>query len=192
MSATTWWWVRHGPTHRKDMIGWTDAPADLSDKARLARLGAALPKGAPVVSSDLLRATATADAVQGARARLPHSQNLREIHFGRWEEMSFARIEAEDGALSRRFWEHPGAVTAPGGESWDGLSHRVNGFVDSTPAPRHIIVVAHMGPILCQLQRALGLSAYAAFSHKIDNLSVTALTHEQGRWHVEMLNHHPR
>ena len=36
--TATIWWVRHGPTHRKEMVGWSDVPADLSDTAALARL----------------------------------------------------------------------------------------------------------------------------------------------------------
>ena len=35
---TRLWWVRHGPTHAKAMVGWRDLPADLSDTAALARL----------------------------------------------------------------------------------------------------------------------------------------------------------
>jgi broad specificity phosphatase PhoE len=38
------WLVRHGPTHAKGMVGWTDLPADLSDGAALARLNAHLPQ----------------------------------------------------------------------------------------------------------------------------------------------------
>ena len=57
---TTLWLVRHGPTHAKAMIGWTDLPADLSDAGAIARLRAALPD-APIVSSDLIRAVTTAD-----------------------------------------------------------------------------------------------------------------------------------
>ncbi|MEY8841169.1 histidine phosphatase family protein, partial [Cribrihabitans sp. XS_ASV171] len=30
--------VRHGPTHAKGMVGWSDLPADLSDTALLDRL----------------------------------------------------------------------------------------------------------------------------------------------------------
>ena len=59
--------VRHGPTHAKSMVGWSDLPADLSDTAALARLEAALPREAVVISSDLIRAVATADAIQGDR-----------------------------------------------------------------------------------------------------------------------------
>ncbi|HHL22744.1 MAG TPA: histidine phosphatase family protein, partial [Aliiroseovarius sp.] len=27
----SWWWLRHGPTHAKGLVGWSDVPADLSD-----------------------------------------------------------------------------------------------------------------------------------------------------------------
>ncbi len=37
---TRFWLVRHGPTHAKAMIGWTDLVADLSDVETLARLSA--------------------------------------------------------------------------------------------------------------------------------------------------------
>ncbi|MEN8741466.1 MAG: histidine phosphatase family protein, partial [Phaeobacter gallaeciensis] len=60
--------VRHGPTHAKSMVGWSDLPADLSDSAALHRLSAALPEDALVVSSDLSRAADTASAIQGDRA----------------------------------------------------------------------------------------------------------------------------
>jgi hypothetical protein len=69
---TRFWLVRHGPTHAKTMIGWTDLAADLSDTGALQRLAAHLPPGAPVISSDLSRAIATADALGPDRPRLPH------------------------------------------------------------------------------------------------------------------------
>ena len=31
---TRFWLVRHGPTHAKTMVGWTDLPADLSARLR--------------------------------------------------------------------------------------------------------------------------------------------------------------
>ncbi len=132
--VTRLWWVRHGPTHAKDMIGWTDLPADLSDLAALARLRAHLPGEAPILSSDLVRAVATADAL-GADRRLPPLPALREIHFGAWEGLRFAEAEARDPALIRRFWEEPGEVSAPGGESWDdAVRPRVNRAVDGLAA----------------------------------------------------------
>ncbi|MEO0665238.1 MAG: histidine phosphatase family protein, partial [Pseudomonadota bacterium] len=89
---TTFWWVRHGPTHEKAFTGWRDVPADLSDRAALKRLSAFLPWDAPILSSDLQRTRATADAIQGARTRLPDHAGLREFDFGLWDGMRFDAI----------------------------------------------------------------------------------------------------
>lgn len=190
MGVTRLWWVRHGPTHARTMIGWTDRPADLSDRAALGRLAAFLPDGAPVISSDLSRAVATADAVQGARPRLPHDPDLRELHFGAWEDRSFAEIDAETPDLIRAFWETPGAVRAPGGEGWHDLSARVSRAADRLVgrAP-DVIVVAHFGAILSQIERATGQTTTEVFARTIDNLSVTRLDCAGGRWRTGPVNH---
>ncbi len=187
------WLVRHGPTHAKTMIGWTDRPADLSDAAALDRLGAALPEAAEVVSSDLSRAVATADRIGGTRARRSHREELREIHFGAWEDRSFAEIDAETPGEIRAFWETPGAVRAPGGESWDDLTARVTAGIDTEleRGAEDLIVVCHFGAILTQVQRALDLTAQAAFRMKIDPLSVTLLERHGSGWSVGFVNRLP-
>ncbi|WP_103258344.1 histidine phosphatase family protein [Tabrizicola aquatica] len=174
---TRFWLVRHGPTHAKSMIGWTDLPADLTDTATLARLSAHLPAQAPVISSDLSRAIATADALGPNRPRLPHDPALREIHFGAWEQRSFTEVEAESPTLIRAFWDQPGEIRPPGGESWTDLTTRTWSALDRLQgqAP-DVIVVAHFGPILAALQRATAATALETFAQKIDNLSVTCLT----------------
>ena len=174
------------------MVGWSDLPADLSDQDALARLSACLPQ-APVVSSDLSRAITTADALCTTRPRLPHDPGLREIHFGAWEMCSFAQVEAETPALIRAFWETPGPIAPPGGESWDNLHARVCASLDRhlREKPDELIIVAHFGAILAALQRALGISAAEVFGHKIDNLSVTELTHGSAGWTVGRINHIP-
>ncbi|CUH88806.1 Alpha-ribazole phosphatase [Phaeobacter sp. CECT 5382] len=186
--------VRHGPTHAKTMVGWSDLPADLSDTAAIARLKAHLPPEALVVSSDLIRAVDTASAIQGARRRLPHLPALREIHFGAWELRSWKEIDAEDPTRIRAYWETPGETTPPGGESWNQVCARVNDAVDqllATHAGQDLVIVGHFGQILTQIQRAEGLSAEAAFSHRIDNLSVSELHFAKGRWSSAGINHLP-
>jgi alpha-ribazole phosphatase len=186
---TRFWLVRHGPTHAKAMIGWTDLPADLSDTAALHRLDAHLPASAPVISSDLSRARATADAL-ASRPRLAHDPDLREIHFGHWEARSFAEVEAEDPGLIRAFWDQPGDIRPPGGESWNDLTRRTHAALDRLRgAAPDIIVVAHFGPILAALQRATGHSAAQVFAHRIENLSVTALSLDPPQVHA--INHRP-
>nr|WP_244328125.1 histidine phosphatase family protein [Roseibium sp. RKSG952] len=186
--------VRHGPTHAKTMVGWSDIPADLSDHAAIARLQTHLPSGGIVVSSDLSRAADTASAIEGTRRRLPHHPDLREINFGTWELRPFADIEAEDPELAFAYWDNPGEVRPPEGESWNQVRARVDAVIDGLIAEHtgsDLIVVAHFGVILTQVQRALAVDAQQAFSHRIDNLSVTEITDHGDRWSVERINHIP-
>ena len=192
---TVWHWVRHGPTHERTFVGWRDVPADLSDRAALSRLDAALPEQALIVSSDLQRCVATADALDtSARQRLPHHADLRELHFGAWDGLHFREVAARDPELSRAYWETPGDVVAPEGESWNQTAARVHRVVDTLNAAHpdaQIIAVAHFGVILTQVQRALGISASAVMAHKIDNLSITRIAHAPFGWRVDTINHLP-
>lgn len=174
------------------MVGWSDVPADLSDQGAIARLSAYLPDDALIVSSDLTRAATTADAVQENRQRLQHDPALREMHFGDWEFRSHSQIETETPALIRAFWDQPGDVRPPNGESWNDLTARIWAATDrlSTDFPdRNIIVVAHFGAILSALQRAQDLTPHQVFSHRIDNFSVTEMAYCADGWQLGRINH---
>ena len=192
---TVWHWIRHGPTHEKNFVGWRDVPADLSDTAQIARLNALLPSEAIVVSSDLIRAVATADVLDTPdRRRLPHDRRLRELDFGDWDGKHFSEVAASHPELSRAYWETPGNVTAPGGESWNDAAFRIRGAVDALNKEHpdaHIIAVAHLGVILTQVQRAGGMTPQQAMGNRIDNLSLTRLAHDRGHWTVQTINHVP-
>jgi len=125
--------VRHGPTHVKAMVGWTDVKADLTDAAALARLRASLPQKALMVSSDLRRAIDTADALQLRQTRLPHAMGLREMHFGEWEMKTFNDVNATDPDGIFAFYDTPGDVAPPKGESWNMFSARVDTAIDTLP-----------------------------------------------------------
>lgn len=191
---TTWHWVRHGPTHEKAFVGWRDVAADLSDYAQLARLDGLLPREAVLISSDLTRARQTADVLAEGRVRLGDHPDLREFHFGEWDGHQAADVARSHPELSRAYWETPGDVTPPGGESWNTAAARVARVVDALTAAHgdaHIVAVAHIGVILTQVQRALGVTPQEAIGHRIDNLSVTTLTVTDGAWRVEGINHCP-
>ncbi len=190
-----WWWLRHGPTHQSGFVGQRDVPADLSDHAAIARLRACLPVRARLISSDLSRARATADAVAGpGHIRLPDAPALREFDFGAWDGLDWRQVAARDPDLSRRFWEDPGAVRPPGGESWDDVAARVSRRVaaeNARPGPDDVIAVAHFGVILTQLQQALGTSPAQALAQPIAPLSLTRLDWDGAGWQVKMVNHLP-
>lgn len=190
--TTRLFWVRHGPTHAKGLVGWADLPADLSDTARIARLDAHLPRQAGLVSSDLSRAVATADTLAEGRTRLPNDPALRELDFGDWDLKAPDDIEDQD--RYQAFWDHPGEVRPPSGETWSELGARVGTATDaliSAHPGADLVIVAHLGVILTQVQRALALTATEAFDHSIAPLSVTELHHTPSGWHVAGINHAP-
>jgi len=176
------------------MTGWRDVPADLSDTDRLARLNAYLPTGALLISSDLIRATATAQALSAGRQALPPAPALREFDFGDWDGKRFDEVAASHPDLSRTFWEQPGDIAPPGGESWNALAARVSVEVNRLVAShrgRDIIAVAHFGVILTQVRQALRITPYQALSHRIEPLSVTCVTHDGSAWQAGVINHAP-
>lgn len=192
---TVWHWVRHGPTYAKNFVGWRDLPADLSDDAQIERLKEHLPDEAILLASDLDRARRTADALQtNGHVRLADDPHLREIHFGIWDGMHFEDIALRDPHLSRQFWEEPGHVTAPAGESWNETTARVEGVVrriNHRYPKAQVIVAAHFGVILTQVQKAARITPYEALAHRIDNFSVTRISWDHGKGRVETINHLP-
>lgn len=185
------WWVRHGPTHEKTFVGWRDVAADLSDHPSIARLSAHLPIGAHLVSSDLSRASATADALGRGRHRLPDAPALREFDFGDWDGRHFSEI---DPTRSRAFWENPGDNAPPNGESWNAATDRINAGVEAliaTIGAGDVIVVAHAGVIVTQVCRARGITPHQALACKIDNLSVTQTIFGPDGWRAGAINHIP-
>ncbi|MFC2970142.1 histidine phosphatase family protein [Acidimangrovimonas pyrenivorans] len=189
---TRWWWVRHGPTHQRCFTGWRDVPADLSDHDHIARLDTHLPRDALLVSSDLLRAVATADVLAEGRTRLPHAAAIREFDFGDWDGCAFDEVLHSQPEAARAFWKHPGEAAPPGGESWNEAASRVTGFVDGltrTHPGRDIVAVAHLGVILTQLRRAGELTAAEAITQHIAPLSVTRIDGDGVEWQLRQVNH---
>ncbi len=183
------WLIRHGPTHSRSFCGWRDIPADLSDHDQIERLETFLPPDAPLVSSDLIRTVTTADRLQGSRPRLPHDPALREIHFGRWEGMDFAAIEAESPGALEDLWQ--GRRPAPEGESWPDLCARVvPALLGHAARAPEVIVVAHFGTILAALEGIGGLSHAEALARHIDPLSLTRIT-PGAACPVDLINHEP-
>lgn len=170
------WLVRHGPTHARVFVGRTDLPADLSDGARIDRLAAALPH-APIVSSDLLRARTTADALARGRPRLPDASGLREFDYGDWDGRAWDEIDDPD---LRRFLETPGDLRAPGGESWNDLAARATATLERLAIGPDLIAVCHMGTILTQWARATGLPPARAVAQPVAPLSLTRIDLEPG------------
>ncbi len=132
-----------------------------------------------IYTSDLRRARQTAEAIAshfgiGFEVR----PGLREIHFGRWEGLSWSEIEACDPVLAKSWAERYPNSTAPGGESLQQFERRVRAesaflFAAATECP--VAVVAHAGFMRVLLTNFYGVLEEEAWKLTKEYGSVVAL-----------------
>ena len=201
-TVTSWWWVRHAPVtdHGGRLYGRTDVSANTSERPRFEGLAHALPEGAVWITSALLRAHQTADAIADAGHAVPEraiEADFDEQDFGAWHGLTWSEVASERGSgLAHKYWVAPAHVTPPEGESFADVIERASGAIARCTA-RHpgsdIVAVAHGGTIRAALALALGLDPEHALAFSIDNLSITRIDHvdataKGGAWRVNAVN----
>src|SRR5688500_14825933 len=144
VSATTLLWVRHGEadSNRDGRIG-GHSPAPLTELGqRQAEItGRAITRFEPtaIVSSDLLRAQQTAEAI-GRATGLPIAlePGLRERSLGILDGLLFTEAETNHPEIWKRLISRDPHMVPDGGEHTDAVYARVGGAIDR-------IVAAHEG-----------------------------------------------
>ncbi len=153
--------LRHGaPETPGLLLGHADVPSSPEGIAACLEQVADLSFTA-LLSSDLIRASAAADAIGSARG-LPVQQDARwrELDFGAWDGLAPARI---DSAAMGAFWNDPDADPPPGGERWSALVARVSRAVaELEPAPT--LIVTHGGAIRAALHGLCGFERRSIWS----------------------------
>ena len=200
--VTKWWWVRHAPVtdHGGRLYGRTDVSANTSERPRFEGLARALPAGAVWLTSNLLRAHQTADAIAEAGHAVPEwaiEADFDEQDFGAWHGLTWSEVASERGSgLAHKYWVAPAHVTPPEGESFVDVIERASGAIARRTrehAGSDIVAVAHGGTIRAALALALGLDPEHALAFSIDNLSITRIDHvdgpaKGGAWRVNAVN----
>lgn len=145
--------VRHGaPVRAGLLLGHCDEPcADPEGgltQAMPGRLTVAC-----IVSSDLQRASAGAQALATARGlALTVDARWRELDFGEWDGLPPERVPAD--ALAQ-FWNDPETAPPPGGERWSSLRTRVANAL--AELPDNALVVTHGGTMRAAISVVTGL-----------------------------------
>ena len=178
--------VRHGETHgnvEDKAQGHFDAP--LTEKGvrqaealsqRLANTGFNA-----VYSSDLQRAARTAEAVLNDRSdiEIQLRPELRELHFGAYENIPWSVLRDEDPTFFKRWieWETRAGARYPGGESATDLWHRIGDFANEIlanhPEKATILVVAHGGSLQSHLAQLMALRITDQWRFQFDNTSIS-------------------
>jgi broad specificity phosphatase PhoE len=170
--------LRHGPTEWNSegrIQGHTDTPLSAEGLARMSKLR--LPpefSGARIYASPLTRARQTAAALQLPEPVL--DARLMEQHWGRWEGLTRAEMEAQDGedcfvraGLKTEF--HP-----PGGESTAALMARVADFLkDVARGQGDAVAVAHLGVLRAAYTLATGWTMETPMPKDLDLSKILVL-----------------
>jgi probable phosphoglycerate mutase len=188
--------VRHGATEHSAagrFSGRNTLPLDERGREQAARLAKRrFGEVAAVVSSPLLRAVETAEAIAGPLG-LPVDVNddLIETDFGVWEGLTFAEALDADPDVLRK-WHGSLDVAPPGGESFAEVGERVEraradlaaSYPDST-----VVVVSHVTPIKLLVCTALEAPPVGLFRLHLDTASVSVVDYyADGNASVRLVN----
>jgi broad specificity phosphatase PhoE len=178
--------IRHATTDLAGLLcGHLDPALNDAGRRQAATLIHAL-RSEPVrsiYSSDLLRATQTADPLARTHGvPVLHRAALREISFGEWEGLRWRELQAGWGLtahLELSEWQ------PPGGESFGHFRARAAGALKeivAEAAPGPVIVVTHLGVIRTALTLLAGLRPDSDAFGAIDYCSAHRFEVKDGTW----------
>ena len=160
MSAkATIYLLRHGEiTDTDSLAGHTDFA--LSEVGRAELLQAALNYQFDVcISSPLQRCASIAQEVSEQRKiKLEITDAIKEMHFGRWDGLSYQTLWSQQKPNIGDFWQSPFRVTPPQGESFSVFFNRVTQWWQQLLIDTKVektLVITHAGVIKCILAHTL-------------------------------------
>ena len=132
-----------------------------------------------IYSSDLRRARQTATALaRNFRLKVEVRPDLREMHFGRWEGLSWDQISRRFPRLAARWVQRFPRLTIPGAEPLGCFRRRIAAGLRAIVAENRgqcAVVVTHAGVIRFILARALGVPARNMFRLAQDSCAVNVI-----------------
>ncbi len=190
--------VRHGLTNtnkERRYVGWGDAALAEQGYQQAERLGrrfAAEPV-AGLYCSDLSRTLETAAPIGRIHGLEPvPSRLLREIHFGRWEGLTYQEMSPEEQGTLWKWYEDPFLFAPPGGETLTEVYTRAWSFLQplleaEKDGEAHVIVT-HGGVIRSLLYRIMKLGLDQLWELSVENASVSLLQRSQQRVNIAYYN----
>jgi broad specificity phosphatase PhoE len=145
-----------------------------------------------VYASDLRRARETAEAVaRNFGLEVEVLPELREMHFGEWEGLSWNQIARRYPRLASLWIKRFPHQTIPGGEPLAQFQRRIAAGVREVVAANRggcALIVTHAGVIRFILGRALGLPARNLFRLAQDSCALNVIDYLEGSTIVQCIN----
>jgi broad specificity phosphatase PhoE len=145
-----------------------------------------------VYSSDLRRARQTADAVaRKFGLEVEVRPDLREMHFGQWEGLSWNQIARRFPRLASLWIERFPHQAIPGGEPLSQFKKRIAAGIGQIVAANRgqcALIVTHAGVIRFALGKALGLPAHNLFRLAQDSCAINVIDYLENGVVVRCIN----
>ena len=189
--------IRHGQTEW-NLKGRYQGQSDiaLSEKGReqAKQLAAHFPVQSvdAFYASDLTRAMDTAAAVATSFDKeVQPIKELREIHFGKWEGLTYPEICAGWPDESKNFFSNPEHADIPDGETFTEVQNRgvqaVLKIVSLHPE-QTVAITAHGGILRTILAEALHMPMQYMWTMRQDNTAVNIIHYDENYRMIELLN----
>ncbi|HEX2901963.1 MAG TPA: histidine phosphatase family protein [Jatrophihabitans sp.] len=188
--------LRHGRTEwnaTRRYQGQEDPPLDEVGRAQAIEAAALVAAMRPslIVSSDLQRATQTADKL-ASLAGLPliTDDRLRERHLGHWQGLTRDEVAAR---FPEEFadWLAGRDVSRRGGESRDEVAKRACEVVSELPEAELVVLVSHGATAMCLSAALLGLPQTPSILGPLANCHWTELRNPGSGWNLRAHNAGP-
>ncbi len=191
--------VRHGQTAWNAtgrIQGHSDVPLDevgLRQAQQVARwLGERVKKPVAIYTSDLARASQTAEAIaQQVGASVAHVPDLRERFWGAWEGLTTEEIQTRYPDHHFTYLYDPLNGTPPEAEPMNDFWARVRDFhhrLRTEHTEGELILVGHGGSLRILLCETLLGNVHTYRRIRLDNTSVSIVEHTHERAWVALLN----
>jgi broad specificity phosphatase PhoE len=176
----------HGPVASASRMAFpADEPLDERSLPALARLRPALPRADRALTSPMLRARQTAEALGLEACEDPA---LGDLDLGRWRGRTLLDIEAAEPEAVAQWLTDPSAAPH-GGESRSALQARVGAWLDElAPLPGSTLAVTHAAVIRAVVLQALEAPAGAFWRIDVEPLGLSELRIHRQRWTIRSLN----
>jgi ribonuclease H / adenosylcobalamin/alpha-ribazole phosphatase len=193
--------LRHGdtrlsPERRFSGVGSGDPPLSAAglDQARRAAGSALLREGVftEVLTSPLTRCQETARIVAAALGvSIVVDPELREMDFGRWEEMTFDEVQDRYPEDLRRWMQSAWTPPTGSSETFAAVVDRMGAVAErfgSRYAGASVVAVTHITPIKALVAHALGAPPSALFRMELSSACFARITYTGGEASVRLLN----
>ncbi len=194
----SFWWVRHAPVVNNNdcCYGDNEVECDTTDTKQFKFLAKTLPKNAKTYSSTLTRAIKTFIATVNSGYKYKNyceDERLKEQNIGKLAGMKYKDLYKLTKKLNvySPYWLMNEKFIPTGGESFVHLNERINDFLKEKIIKNeneNLVIFSHGGPIRSAINIALYNKNVSVGNFAIDNLKVTKITYNKGRWQIDFVN----